>query len=416
MSKIICDICGTSYPETAKQCPICGCVRPGDVQRVTNEVKSNGNVSTGYTYVKGGRFSKTNVKKRTHAQTHTTAASKSSSRNRNSNNSEKDNRGLVITAIVLLLAIIGVVIYLALEIFVPYSDPNGDSTQNTSGQQVEKLACESIHLDVDTILFEQLGEGRLLQFTLQPKDTTDVLSFRSENEAVATVDKNGMITAVSEGTTTIVISCGKVTQSCTVTVQKPDSTDPSGTDNPTLPDEPTKPAQTLRLNRTDITFKYKGESWVLYNGDIAKNLITWSSDDESVVTFADGKAVAVGNNPDGVMVHAEYEGQKVSCLIRCSFKEDSGVGGNGGVTEDGGGSGGNGGVTEDGGNGNVITGTINVQDSLNVRSGPGTTYALAGTLKPNEKVTITEQTTAEGMVWGKIGEGRWISMSYVIVD
>ena len=32
MSKIICDICGTSYPETATQCPICGCVlAPDDV-------------------------------------------------------------------------------------------------------------------------------------------------------------------------------------------------------------------------------------------------------------------------------------------------------------------------------------------------------------------------------------------------
>ena len=49
MSKIICDICGTSYPETATQCPICGCVRSGDVQRVTNEVKKDGNDSTGYT-------------------------------------------------------------------------------------------------------------------------------------------------------------------------------------------------------------------------------------------------------------------------------------------------------------------------------------------------------------------------------
>jgi len=27
MSKIICDICGTSYPETAESCPICGCSR-----------------------------------------------------------------------------------------------------------------------------------------------------------------------------------------------------------------------------------------------------------------------------------------------------------------------------------------------------------------------------------------------------
>ena len=27
MSKIICDICGTTYPETADQCPICGCTK-----------------------------------------------------------------------------------------------------------------------------------------------------------------------------------------------------------------------------------------------------------------------------------------------------------------------------------------------------------------------------------------------------
>ena len=27
MSKIICDICGTSYPDTADCCPICGCSR-----------------------------------------------------------------------------------------------------------------------------------------------------------------------------------------------------------------------------------------------------------------------------------------------------------------------------------------------------------------------------------------------------
>ena len=27
MSKIICDICGTTYPDTAEQCPICGCPR-----------------------------------------------------------------------------------------------------------------------------------------------------------------------------------------------------------------------------------------------------------------------------------------------------------------------------------------------------------------------------------------------------
>ena len=29
MNKIICDVCGTDYPETAAQCPICGCASAG---------------------------------------------------------------------------------------------------------------------------------------------------------------------------------------------------------------------------------------------------------------------------------------------------------------------------------------------------------------------------------------------------
>ena len=113
MSKIICDICGTSYPESAKQCPICGCVRPGDVQRVTNEVKSDGNVSTGYTQVKGGHFAKSNVKKRTQEPVKKATAKRSNANM--SYESERESRGLVIVAIVLLLAVIGVVIYIAVQ-------------------------------------------------------------------------------------------------------------------------------------------------------------------------------------------------------------------------------------------------------------------------------------------------------------
>lgn len=62
-----------------------------------------------------------------------------------------------------------------------------------------------------------------------------------------------------------------------------------------------------------------------------------------------------------------------------------------------------------------VTGTVKVNDWLRVRSGPGTSYSVAGYLKPNEKVTITEQKTVNGTVWGKISSG-WISMDYVVVD
>lgn len=66
-------------------------------------------------------------------------------------------------------------------------------------------------------------------------------------------------------------------------------------------------------------------------------------------------------------------------------------------------------------NNETVTGTVNVQEWLRVRSGPGTSYSVAGYLKPREKVTITERKTVGGMVWGKISSG-WISLDYVILD
>ena len=377
MSKIICDICGTSYPETAKQCPICGCVRPGDVQRVTNEVKSDGKVSTGYTYVKGGRFSKSNVKKRTKSgaagQTARSAAPKSEKAS-----DPQSSRGLVIAAIVLLLAIIGVVIYIAVHFFGPISGSGNDATTlSTQGSQLN-LSCRGITLDTDTVILKKAGDGQLLNYKLQPENTTDSVTFTSLNPEIATVTDQGNIVAKAEGTAKIVIKCGEVEKECTVVCQfeEGSGSEPTAPTTPTTdPSEtttPTTPTGTIRLNRKDITFSYKGEGWELYSGDVAKNLITYTSDDESVATFVDGKVVAVGGGTTNV--HASFGDQKVSCIIRCSFKESTGVGGNGGASEDGGGTGGNGGVSEDGGNtgSGTVTGTVNVNDSLNVRSGPGT--------------------------------------------
>ena len=63
----------------------------------------------------------------------------------------------------------------------------------------------------------------------------------------------------------------------------------------------------------------------------------------------------------------------------------------------------------------TVTGYANVQDWLRVRTGPGTSYAVAGYLKPREKVTITDRKTVGGMEWGKISSG-WVSMDYIILD
>ena len=63
----------------------------------------------------------------------------------------------------------------------------------------------------------------------------------------------------------------------------------------------------------------------------------------------------------------------------------------------------------------TITGTVDVEDFLRIRSGAGTNYSIVGYLGPNERVTITETKKVGSMTWGKISSG-WISMDYVIID
>ena len=451
MSKIICDICGTSYPETAKQCPVCGCVRPGDVQRVTNEINADENGTSGYTHVKGGRFSKSNVKKRA-KMSNAGAATKAVSAENGNDQEPRNSRGLVIAAIVLLLAIIGVVVYIAIGFFGPIAGTGKDPDSTVATGNQAEVSCQDITLDTDMVILSKAGDAHLLSYKLQPANTKDTVTFTSQNPAIATVNENGSITAVAEGVTKIVIKCGTIEKLCTVycqfeedpsaptattetgatdssdstdstdstaTTTPTDSSDPTATTAPTTATTPSGSQQgTIRLNRQDITLSYKGESWVLYSGDVDKGQITFASDDEKVVTFADGKVVAVGGGM--TTVYASYGDQKVSCIIRCTFTESTGVEGNGGVSEDGGVSPNGGGASEDGGaSGNAgtavtLTGKIvNVQVDVNVRADAGTEFAKTGVLPLGQQVTITEtKNDSTGMQWGKTSAG-WVRMDYV---
>lgn len=60
--------------------------------------------------------------------------------------------------------------------------------------------------------------------------------------------------------------------------------------------------------------------------------------------------------------------------------------------------------------------TVTVTNSyLNIRTGPGTSYALAGSLSKQEQVKILAITVVDGTVWGRCYQG-WISLSYTNFD
>ncbi len=66
-------------------------------------------------------------------------------------------------------------------------------------------------------------------------------------------------------------------------------------------------------------------------------------------------------------------------------------------------------------NQNIVSGTVNVNDFLNIRSGPGTPYAAVGFLPGGSKVEILEQKTVGSTVWGRISRG-WVCMTYIVTD
>ncbi len=62
-----------------------------------------------------------------------------------------------------------------------------------------------------------------------------------------------------------------------------------------------------------------------------------------------------------------------------------------------------------------VSGTVKVSDTLRIRKGAGTSYAIVGYLNNGAKVKILEQKTVNGAAWGRIDKG-WISMSYVVLS
>ncbi len=317
MSKIICDVCGTAYPDTASQCPICGTAK--------SEAAVPAAGDSGHAYVRGGRFSTANVRRRTGGRQEPrraaarpprrTDASERKAVQSNQEESSGNNRWLVIIAIILVLGIIAVCTFIAAKFidgfggFGPQgstpgatqSDPTSSSSHITPG----RIPCETLDISVKEHIFRQVGETLLLEPAFQPTNTTDVIKYSSSDTNVAAVDPNGKVTAVGKGQAVITITCGEKVVACSITCE--------------IEETPPKPPVTLELNRQDFSLNGYGASHNLYSGELDPKLITWTSDNPEVATVTDGKVVAVGN---GVThVHAEYEGQKVSCIVRCNNVE-----------------------------------------------------------------------------------------------
>ncbi len=83
---------------------------------------------------------------------------------------------------------------------------------------VGKVPVAGVSLDF-TELTLNIGESKKLTATVKPDNATDkTVTWTSADPAVAAVDENGKVTALSAGTTVVTAKAGGVSAACTVTV------------------------------------------------------------------------------------------------------------------------------------------------------------------------------------------------------
>ncbi len=363
MSKIICDVCGSAYSDTASQCPICGTAKR-DNAPIAEQGKETVTADSGYTYVKGGRFSHSNVRKHNSgkelrrkpaeksdtassmpplipAQEKKTAAPKQEKPAAPKNDvkaapvkterkpeprKEKDpdraekrtNLILMIVVLILLLAVIFVGVYIArnFKIFFPsWNQP--PETQGSSQATVGNTRRPCIGITLPALEnVESDGEPIKLEFQFTPSNTTDEKIFISSNEEIAMVDSEGNLRVVNSGEVTITVTCGDQTAELVLNCIYNDPAVPTEP-KPTEPPTPPVPDAKLELVSKDLTFSEYGTEYKLYRGDIDTSLITFTSSDDKIVTVdATGRIKIVGKGT--ATITATYGDQTVECIIRCT--------------------------------------------------------------------------------------------------
>ena len=344
MSKIICDVCGTTYVETSAQCPICGSARKSVDQTGAGEGNS-------YAYVRGGRFSKSNVRKRNKtgkdfsrqttaaAPVRKTAEAQKAAKPVKQREPEKQeddtvvvNKGLIVVVVILLLAIIAVTGYIVAKFMNPGSSsgnrPKPPVTTTTTAPEQDQttaptIPCTELTLSSATIEFTEAGNSWLLNAEKTPANSTDEIVFTSSDENVVTVTDTGYITAVGGGEAIITATCGNVKVQCTVVCSFAGGTT-------TEPTDPTEPEFVFEFNtkyvdkdtgKSDATIDGPGKTWRSYKASLSVNPadIQWSVDDESICTIENGIVTAVARGK--TEIHATYGGKTYTCIIRCSWEE-----------------------------------------------------------------------------------------------
>ena len=332
MSKVICDLCGTVYQDTAESCPICG------YSQILEEDDLEENLLEDTGRMKGGRFAQSRKNWQQPDYDEDDYNDYDDEEDEEEENDyvqpPKSNAVLVVILVVVIMLLLTAIGYVFFRYFLPNRSSGEDSRkpgfalvepEQTETEETTEptIPCESIVLTGGMAELSKEGQYWLLHVKVMPENTTDKLSYISEDETIATVTEDGRITAVGEGETTIYITCGKQQINCPVIVAYQEETEPSEAE--TVPGETAAATEgsapelkdvKLVLKEYDISLPYGYGVTLHLDCSLDATEVEWTVEHPHIATVDEnGFVKAVGYGTTAVIV--KYGDQEVTCIVRC---------------------------------------------------------------------------------------------------
>ena len=365
MEKIICDICGTTYPASTECCPICGCSNDSVAELIGTDVQYEDGVEESAVHYTANTRKK-EIFDFDEVNTDDNEADEDDDEEQEYDEEEEEeetprhNTFVVILLTVLIIVLLGAAAFIFVRFFLPNMKEEEAVATTAAVQETETAApateptvpCQHMAM-TNAGVAELNAEGQqfLLHIKALPENTTDKILYTSGNESIATVTEDGKITAVSEGETVIYISCGAQRMECPVIVEFVEETVPPTTEatvpaeteavtvteestvteetttaeETTANDEETTTATegsanlknvTLKLKRTDIQLGVYYSFQLELDCALTPEEVTWTSEHPHIATVDEqGNVTAVKSGTTSIT--AKYGDQEVNCIVRC---------------------------------------------------------------------------------------------------
>ena len=184
------------------------------------------------------------------------------------------------------------------------------NTENQPGGK-EVVAVTKVSFDKMSVNLT-VGEQETLIVTVFPDDATEkTISWTSSKPLVATVNNDGVVTALSEGSTEIIAQAGECRATCSVVVSAK-----------------IVPVTAVKIDKSSLAL-FVGENETLTAtiepDDATEKTIVWHSSDNNVATVSNPGGVVHAVKEGSALIYASADGQEASCRVTVDYHRVSDI-------------------------------------------------------------------------------------------